>query len=306
MIHKRNILITLIIWMMSTTLHAQVVIEDQGVSMTLEEMKQVIERWSPEMRSSAANDLGDRMELLNIAMVNKKIAVEADKMTPESDPSAYWKYYFNLQKMRAKFVYDQYMADLQVPDMSALAEERYQTEKDKYALVKEQRQSSHILFYAPPGFDRTAYRAQAAELLPELRAGANFEEMVAAHSTDPGTKDTGGKMERWMTYGENGITPHYTGALFDVEEVGGYSEVFETEFGVHIVRLDGIRESYYLPFEEVREQIIQSLESEYRALAAKEFMAGFRFGDDLRVDGELMEGIFSQYKTADMEKAGKE
>jgi peptidyl-prolyl cis-trans isomerase C len=306
MIHKRSILITLMVWVVSTAVHAQVVIEDQGVTISLDELTQQIERWSPQMRGTAANDLGDRMELLNSAMANKKIAMKADEITAESDPSAYWKLYFALQKVRTKFVYNRHMAELQVPDMSALAEERYQTEKDKYALVKEQRQSSHILFYATPGYDRTAYRAQAAELLPELRAGADFEEMVAAHSTDPGTKDAGGKMERWMTYGENGITPHYTGALFDVEEVGGYSEVFETEFGVHIVRLDGIRESYYLPFEEVREKIIQSLEGEYRALAAKDFMAGFRFGEDLRIDGELMEAVFSPYKTAGEEEAGKE
>jgi peptidyl-prolyl cis-trans isomerase C len=125
---------------------AQPVIEDQGVDMSREEVGQVVQRWPAEMQRAAANDLGDRMELLNQALANKKIALEAEKLTPESDPEAYWEYRFMIQQVQGKFVFDRYMDELEVPDMSALAQERYETQKDKYALVKERRLSSHILF----------------------------------------------------------------------------------------------------------------------------------------------------------------
>jgi len=199
--------------------------------------------------------------------------------------------------MQRKFVFDNYMATLQVPDMSALAEERYTTQKDKHALVAEQRKSSHILFSSPPGLDRGPVRAKADEVLVALDTGADFDEMAAAHSTDPGTKDSGGRMDRWMSLKERGLSPNYTVGLFDIAEIGGHSTVIETEFGLHIIRLDAIQEAYYKPFAEVREAIIADLESEYRALAAKEFTGSFRVGDDLRIDGELMEELLQDYKT---------
>lgn len=289
----------IVMWLLSSALQAQSIIEDEGVGIGREELTRIVESWRPEMRKSAANDLGDRLELLNMALANKKMALQAEQMSPATDPEAYWKYVFWLQRMQRKFVFDQFSATLAVPDMSALAEERYITEKDKYAKVAEQRSSSHILFMCLPGCDRNEIRPQAAEVLAQLRAGADFEEMVAEHSSDEGTRKTKGKMNRWIERGQAHITPHYTGGLFEIEGVGGYSEVVETEFGLHIIRLDEVRESHYLPFPEVRDSIMQKLEGEYRELAAKEFQAGFRVTDDVRIDGPAMEEIFGEYKTVE-------
>jgi parvulin-like peptidyl-prolyl isomerase len=277
---------------------AQAIIEDQGVDMSREEVDQVVQRWPAEMQRAAANDLGDRMELLNQALANKKIALEAEKLTPESDPEAYWEYRFMIQQVQGKFVFDRYMDELEVPDMSALAQERYETQKDKYALVKERRLSSHILFACPPGCDREPLRPKAAEVLADLRAGADFKKMVAEHSQDPGTKANGGRFAPWLKMGEPHVAPPYLGGLFSIEEIGGYSDVVDTQFGLHIIRLDDIEEAHYLPWEEVKDDIIKRLQGEYRELAAKEFKARFRLSDEVRIDGDAMEAIFEPYKTA--------
>lgn len=283
----------------SVGLQAQPVIEDEGVAIDRAEMTKIVENWTPQMQKAAAKDLGDRLELLNMSLSSKKMALQAEKLSPEADPEAYWKYVFWLRGQQRKFVYDQYMATLDIPDMSALAEERYNTEKDKYALVAEQRRSSHILFSCPPGCNRAPLKPQAAKVLLELRGAADFEAMVEEHSDDQKSKENKGKIDRWIAPGEPKITPHYTGALFEIEEVGGYSGVVETEFGLHIIRLDEIREAYYRPFEEVRDSIVQDLETEYRELVAKDFAAGFRVTDDARIDGPAMEEIFGPYKTVE-------
>jgi peptidyl-prolyl cis-trans isomerase C len=283
--------------MVAQGLHAQPVIEDQGVGMSREELEQVIQRWPDEMKRAAANDLGDRMELLNQALANKKIALEAEKLSPEADPEDYWDYELKIQQVQSKYVFDRYMKNLEVPDMSALAEERYETQKDKYALVEEKRLSSHILFACPPGCDRKPLRPKAQQVLDELRAGADFAQMVAEYSQDPGTKPRDGHLPRWLGMGEPQISPPYLGGLFDIEEVGGYSEVVDTQFGLHIIRLDDIQASYYRPYDEVRDEIIQRLEGEYRELSAKEFKASFRATDEIRIDGDVMEEILAPYKT---------
>ena len=278
-------------------LHAQTVIEDEGVGMSLAELTRIVGSWTPEMRKSAANDLGDRLELLNIALASKKIALQAEQLTPENDGETYWKYVTLRDRMQRKFVFEQFNATLEVPDMAPLAEEQYNTNKDKYALVPEQRSSSHILYRCPPGCDRTPIKPQAEEVLAQLRAGADFEKMVVTHSQDLGTKEKKGKVDRWIEFGQAGITPNYSGGLFEIENVGGYSEVVETEFGLHIIRLDDIRESYYLPFAEVRDSIINALELEYRELATKDFQSSFRLSDNVRIDGPAMDALFAEYKT---------
>ena len=51
---------------------AENVIEDEGVGMTREELEFVVGRWTPQMQKAAAVDRGDRLELLNLMMINKK------------------------------------------------------------------------------------------------------------------------------------------------------------------------------------------------------------------------------------------
>lgn len=289
--------ISLIFASLAFGVQAQVVIQDGDVTVEREELQRIIKRWPDNMRTSAANSEADRLELLNLSLVTKKMALEAEKLTPEADGDTYWNYHFALQGMQREFIFDKYMANLQVPDMSALAEERYLTEKDRYALVEEQRMSSHILLSCPPGCDRKPFRLKADELVVQLDNGADFDELVAAHSNDPQTKHSGGKLDRWMTFGEAGITPNYLAALFEIPEVGGHSLPVDTEFGLHIIRLDEVRESYYKPFDEVRAEIVQSLESEFRQLAAKDYTASFRVTDDLRIDGEVLEELLQDYKT---------
>lgn len=53
---------------LSPTLAAETIVQDGDVSMSRAEFEQVISRWSAEMRQSAANDSGDRLELISIAL----------------------------------------------------------------------------------------------------------------------------------------------------------------------------------------------------------------------------------------------
>ena len=275
------------------------VIEDQGVSMSREELERVVDRLPDNMKQAAADDVGDRLEMLNQAMTNKKLAMDADKLSPESDPEAYWEYYFMIQQAKQKFVFDRYMKELEVPDMAPLAEETYNTQRDKYALVEEKRLGSHILFACPPGCPRDQFRPLAEEVLLKLDQGAKFEDMVQQYSQDEGTKQKGGRFTFFMSMGDPQISPPFLAGLFEIGEIGGYSTVVETQFGFHIIRLDEIQDSYYRPYEEIREEIISRLEGEYTELAAKEFRSRYLLTDEVRIDGEVMEEIFAPYKTED-------
>ena len=120
------------------------------------------------MQQAAVNDVGDRFELLNMALANKKIAAEADKVTREENPDRYWHQQLLLRNSKRKFAVNNYMEDIEMPDMTALAEERYQAEKDKYAAVPESRYTSHILFMCKADeCERDGVRPLAEEVLAE-------------------------------------------------------------------------------------------------------------------------------------------
>jgi len=279
----------------------QNVIEDQGVGMTAQELEYIVKYWTPQMRQSAALDLGDRYELLNMAMANKKIALEAKKFTPEENAQRYWANQLILRNTERKFVVDNYMANLQIPDMSELAEERYVTNPDKYAAVPEARKVSHILFRCKrPECIRDERKKEVEEIKAQLEAGADFEAMVQKYSEDPGSKDKGGIFDRWLRKDTKKVDPYFLQAALGLNEVGEYSDLVDSKFGIHIIRLEELQEKTYLPFDDVKEAIIADLRYEYKVLAAKEFDARFRLTDKAYIDKAAMEKIFSQYTAEGM------
>jgi len=129
-----------------------------------------------------------------------------------------------------------------------------------------------------------------------LRAGASFSEYVAKYSEDPGSKRRAGSLGREIAFGEKGITPPYSEALFGIENVGEYSEVTDSPFGLHIIRLDGIEPAGYLQFDEVKDTIIEAIRSEQRQLAIREVRSRYLITDDAFIDGEAMDELFAPYK----------
>ncbi|MCB1676150.1 MAG: peptidylprolyl isomerase [Halioglobus sp.] len=300
---KTALLLLLFVGCVRTAGAADVVVEDGGVSLSREELEYLVKYWTPEMQHAAAVDAGDRIELLNMALAGKKIAQQAEGLPPGGDLDTYWRHIFAVRNIQRDYMVKRYLQELDIPDMSELAKERYLTEKKKYALVPEQRSSSHILLRCPAGeCDRSARRPEAQALLEELRAGADFEEMAKEKSEDPGSRAKGGKFDRWLTLGEAQVDPYFTGGVFSIEEVGEYSDVVDTRFGLHIIRLDEVRPAHYKPYEEVKDDIMAALEKEYKQLAAKEFDARYRLTDDAKIDTAAMDEIFSPYKPADSEQ----
>jgi peptidyl-prolyl cis-trans isomerase C len=168
-------------------------------------------------------------------------------------------------------------------------------------MVPQVRMSSHILFKCSrgEGCERAELRPKVEKVIAELRAGADFTEMVHKYSQDPGTKAKDGKFDLWVKMDTPGVSPRYVRGLFKIAEIGGYSDMVETQFGIHILRLDGIKESEFLPYEDVKDQVIKSLEKEYRTLSVKAFNQSFQISEKAFIDGKAMDELFNQYKSAE-------
>lgn len=282
----------------SNDIPADMVFFDNGVGMTKDELEQVIKYWTPEMRQAAANDVGDRFELISMSLASKKIAEDAGKMTPEADGDWYWKKEFLARNAVRQIMVEQYLASLVVPDMTALAKERYEVDKENIALEPERRLTSHILFMCRAGCaDREAQRQKAEKVLAELKAGADFGELAVKHSEDLGTGKKKGLYDKWLARDEPHVDGHYLMGAYGLDKPGDISEIIESRFGFHIIRLEEIKEEYVPTFEEVKEELVTQLEHKYRKDMAIEFDRKYRFSDDGFIDGKAMEEVFAPYKT---------
>ena len=96
--------------------------------------------------------------------------------------------------------------------------------------------ASHILIgyqNKEVNIDSAAAKTRAEGVLAELKAGASFEELAPKYSDDPGSKDKGGDLgyfERRM------MVKEFDEAAFKME-VGQISELIQTNFGYHIIKL---------------------------------------------------------------------
>jgi peptidyl-prolyl cis-trans isomerase D len=122
------------------------------------------------------------------------------------------------------------------------------------AEVPERRRGSHILIES--GSDDAAARKQAEDLLARIKAGEDFGKLAREYSADPGSKEAGGDLG-WATR-DTYVQP-FADALFAMTQ-GEVRGPVKTQFGYHVVRLDGIEAPHARSFEEMRAE----LEPEYR------------------------------------------
>lgn len=118
-----------------------------------------------------------------------------------------------------------------------------QAEIDAYvkAHPEEQVHARHILIAVKSSSDSSAgaldkpqARAKAQDLLRRLRAGEDFATLAKEYSMDPGSKESGGDLG-W--FGKGRMVPEFEKAAFALQ-TGQISEVVESSFGFHIIKVE--------------------------------------------------------------------
>ena len=112
--------------------------------------------------------------------------------------------------------------------------------------VEEQRRASHILVKT---------REEADKILQELKKSpARFPELAKKHSQDPGSAEKGGDLG-W--FGRGMMVKPFEEAVFKLNQ--NETQVVESEFGFHVVRLTGVQAAKARPYEEVQKELAEEL-----------------------------------------------
>lgn len=141
----------------------------------------------------------------------------------------------------------------------------YEAKKAQHTELK----ASHILFKATTDDEVSGAFRKAQELRARLAAGLDFAATAEQLSEDPSAKANKGDLG-WFRLGSM-VKPFEDAAL--ALKPGELSAPVRTNFGVHLIRLEGRREK---SFEEIQDALRAQLTQEQFASKAKEKLEGLR------------------------------
>ena len=143
--------------------------------------------------------------------------------------------------------------------------------------------ASHILISTQEAEDDTAKeeaRQRAEELKAQLDDGADFAQLAQEHSEGP-SASRGGSLGQ---FSRGQMVPAFEEAAFAMEP-GEISDVVETRFGYHIIKVEEKSEGGTTPYEEIKSQIGQYLEQQKQQEAVQSYL------DELKADADIERNV---------------
>ncbi|WP_374664926.1 peptidylprolyl isomerase [Ramlibacter sp.] len=155
--------------------------------------------------------------------------------------------------------------------IEAAARANYNAAPEKYRTATQTR-VRHILLMG-----NTEKGQQVAEqVLAEIKAGADFEKVAMERSQD-GSAARGGDLG-WFEPGR--MVPEFQDAVDQLKNPGDVSGLVRTQFGWHIIKLEGRRPGGQRTYEEVRDELramaVNQLQSDARLREARRIAEGFK------------------------------
>jgi peptidyl-prolyl cis-trans isomerase C len=150
----------------------------------------------------------------------------------------------------------------------------YKQNPDKFQQGERVR-ASHILIRTgenPDAKVKDAARAKAADVLTQVKAGKDFAELAKQHSQDPGSAVKGGDLGFFQ---KGQMVGAFERAAFALKP-GEVSDLVETPFGFHIIKLAEKQASRTVPIEEVKPQIEQHLQNQQRQQKTQAFIESLK------------------------------
>ncbi|NML24215.1 SurA N-terminal domain-containing protein [Zoogloea dura] len=161
---------------------------------------------------------------------------------------------------------DEVASQLSISDADARKE--YDAHPERFR-QGEERRVSHILIQAARDGDAAALKAakeKAEALLKQVKANpADFARLAKENSQDPGSAEKGGDLG---FFARGAMVKPFEDAAFGLAKEGDMSDVVQSDFGFHIIRLSGIKAEKARAFDEVKAEILGELK---RAEAGKRF-----------------------------------
>ncbi len=131
----------------------------------------------------------------------------------------------------------------------------YYDENKSMFTLPEKRHAKHILISleADTAEAETAAQAILTEVQAKIAAGESFEALAKIYSKDPGSANSGGDLG---SFEQGMMVPEFDEAVFSME-IGQVSQPIKTDFGYHLIKLEGIDAKQAQALEVVKADVTQ-------------------------------------------------
>jgi foldase protein PrsA len=201
----------------------------------------------------------------------------------------------------AQAFFDEEMKDFKAneEELSSTLEENpqykgYQENGHKYYV--DQVRARHILFKTidennqPISDEKKAeVKTKAEEVLAKVKAGEDFATLAKEYSEDPGSKDKGGE----YTFKRGVMVPEFEETAFSMKD-GEVSEIIETSFGYHIIKLEEAIEATEAEIkgeEEKEKSIVEEAENFLKQKAFDEKFEEWKKDYDIKVNDDVWDTV---------------
>jgi len=183
---------------------------------------------------------------------------------------------FLMQSMRYhKLLESKFASALAVTDADA---KKYFDENSKEFQVPEQVRASHILIStkptdpnADPNQVKVQAKKKAEELLKKVKDGEDFAALAKDNSSCPSAAQ-GGDLG---SFGRGQMVKPFEDVAFALK-VGQTSDLVETQFGYHIIKVTEHHDPNQIPFDKAKTQIVEQLTQQKRQEAIANYIQSLR------------------------------
>lgn len=173
-----------------------------------------------------------------------------------------WKNEIRKQLGQQKLFQSQFPENINITEEDA---KKHYDENPAQFETKEQVRASHILITpkadaADPNQEKVKAKTKAEDLLKQIKEGADFAALAKANSDCPSAAQ-GGDLN---FFGKGQMVPPFEQAAFAME-TGKVSDIVETRFGYHIIKVTDRKEAGTTSFEQAKAGLIQQLAQKKQA-----------------------------------------
>jgi peptidyl-prolyl cis-trans isomerase C len=221
-----------------------------GMQVTAADILSEVNKMNPAVRQEFFKAPENVQQITNNLLVRRILAAEAQKEKLDKDL---------VVQAGVAVAKDRVLSDARLNQMDkanepnekaieAYARNKYQANIEKFQ-VPAQTRASHILIEKKD--DNSIKEAQ--EVLVKLKGGGKFEDLAKEFSKDPGSAAKGGDLG---FFGEGRMVKPFEDAVKALAKPGDISDLIESQFGFHIIRLEERQAKTTRSFEEVKTQLM--------------------------------------------------
>jgi peptidyl-prolyl cis-trans isomerase D len=169
-------------------------------------------------------------------------------------------------------------------------EDYYRLHQDEYQQPKKVR-ARHILFRIPANAATPQIQAivdRAKNVLNQAQGGEDFAALARKYSEDT-SAEKGGDLGY---FGQSEMEKPFAEAVFSLKK-GEMSDLVRTRFGIHIIKVEDIRDAVSSPLADVRERVVNALKQEKAADIARDRARSF--ADEARVAEDLNKAAAAEH-----------